>query len=249
MKLIHKFKSPNFDERKNAQISFIIIHYTAITSITNSLLHLCKPENKVSCHYLISQEGQIYNLVKENKRAWHAGESFWNNISDLNSNSVGVELDFSNNQRNNKFSTEMINALIYLLKKLIAKYKIKKENILGHSDIAPFRKLDPGSKFPWETLYKYNISFNPSKKNILHRININRWFFKNNIINSKKIVIFIFSYLGYDTNKLKHNKNKFCTLLRSYQSHFIQNNVTGKLDKNTIEFMKNHFINYVLTKN
>ena len=94
MKLIHKFKSPNFDERTSNKINFIIIHYTAIKSITESIKYLCEKKNKVSAHYVISKKGSIYSLVSEKKRAWHAGQSYWNSIIDINSNSIGVELDY-----------------------------------------------------------------------------------------------------------------------------------------------------------
>ena len=103
MKLIHKFKSLNFDNRIGKKVSYIILHYTALPSIDESISFLCKAENKVSCHYIISQTGKIYNLVNEKKRAWHAGQSYWLEEKDLNSTSIGIELDFRPNLLNNKF--------------------------------------------------------------------------------------------------------------------------------------------------
>ena len=94
MKLIHNFKSPNFNERKSNNIKVIVIHYTALDSISNSLKHLCSKKNKVSSHYLISQSGKIYSLVSEKKRAWHAGKSYWKGVTDINSISIGIELDY-----------------------------------------------------------------------------------------------------------------------------------------------------------
>ena len=167
MKLIHKFKSLNFDKRDNKKISYIILHYTALPSIDESINFLSKAENKVSCHYIISQNGKIYNLVEEKNRAWHAGQSKWLSERDLNSTSIGIELDFSPNHNNNKFSKLQLNALIVLTQYLKKKYNIDKKNILAHSDIAPYRKIDPGKNFPWKKLYQLNLAYYPSTKNIL----------------------------------------------------------------------------------
>ena len=100
MKLITKFKSKNFDSRRSNKIIHIIIHYTALDSLNEAIEFLCEPSNKVSCHYLISSKGEIYNLVNDKKRAWHAGISYWRGNSDINSTSIGIELDF--NPRKNK---------------------------------------------------------------------------------------------------------------------------------------------------
>ena len=132
MKLIHNFKSPNFNDRKSNNIEIIVIHYTALSSISNSLKYLCSKKNKVSSHYLISQEGKIYSLVSERKRAWHAGQSYWRGNTDINSISIGIELDYSPSYKNNKFTLKLNSSLIFLLKKLIKKYRISTENILGH---------------------------------------------------------------------------------------------------------------------
>ena len=121
MKLIHNFKSPNFNRRKYNKIEFIIIHYTALKTVNESIKFLCNKKNKVSSHYLISQNGEIYNLVSEKYRAWHAGVSYWASKTDINSISIGIELDFSPNYKNNIYGTKLINSLIRLLKK-IAKY-------------------------------------------------------------------------------------------------------------------------------
>ena len=99
MKLIHKFKSLNFDKRNNKKISYIILHYTALPSIDESINFLCKAENKVSCHYIISQSGKIYNLVDEKKRAWHSGQSYWLEEKDLNSASIGITTDRENSEK------------------------------------------------------------------------------------------------------------------------------------------------------
>ena len=175
MKLIHNFKSPNFDDRKSNNIEIIVIHYTALSSISNSLKYLCSKKNKVSSHYIISQEGKIYSLVSEKKRAWHAGQSYWRGNTDINSISIGIELDFSPSDINNKFTLKLNSALIFLLTKLLKKYRISNENILGHSDIAPYRKIDPGKYFPWQMLENKKLSYRPQ---LLNRSDIKNSFKK-----------------------------------------------------------------------
>ena len=111
MKYIAKYKSPNYNSRKNSKIKLIIIHYTALKNYKEALLYLCDKRKKVSSHFLINQNGYIYNLVNLNKRAWHAGTSYWEGNRDINSMSIGIELDFSSNKDNNNFSKKMIKLL------------------------------------------------------------------------------------------------------------------------------------------
>ena len=248
MKLIHKFKSPNFDKRKSSKILFIIIHYTALKNYREAISYLSDPKNKVSSHYLISQTGAIFNLVSEKNRAWHAGISYWDGITDLNSTSIGIELDFSNYKKNKNYSKKMINSLVKLLINLQKKYNIKKTNILGHSDIAPFRKKDPGPKFPWNILRKKSLVLDPNKQNPYKISFIKKWFKKNKLNTSKKMTIFILSYLGYDTINLKQDNYSLSKIIMAYQNHFIQSNITGKVDNVTLNFLIKHLLNNLLTK-
>tara|TARA_B100000575_G_C23128216_1_gene653986 strand:+ start:2010 stop:2756 length:747 start_codon:yes stop_codon:yes gene_type:complete len=247
MKLINKHKSPNYDNRNKSKIKFLIIHYTALRNCKEAISYLCNPNNKVSCHFLISQEGDIFCLVDESKRAWHAGISFWNNYTDINSHSIGIELDYSGSNQNNIFSKKMINSLIKLLNYLKQKYKIKDINILAHSDIAPLRKKDPGKYFPWKILSSNKISFIVNKNNTRDLNNLTKWFAKNSISSREDICIFILGYVGYQINQIK-DKKTLKKIIRSYQSHFLQNNVTGNIDQLTLDYMMSHLINLVLTK-
>ena len=124
MKYITKYKSPNYNSRKNSKIKLIIIHYTALDNYSDAISYLCNKDKKVSSHFLISQEGGIYYLVDEKFRAWHAGISYWQGITDINSISLGIELDYSPHGENNKFSFKMINSLKKLILKLQKKYLI-----------------------------------------------------------------------------------------------------------------------------
>ena len=151
--------SPNFSKkpRLRKDISLVIIHYTGMQSEIESLNRLKNPLSKVSCHYFINRRGEVSQLVKDSHVAWHAGKSKWKNFINLNYNSIGIELQ----NRGHKFgyqtfSHKQIKNLIILCKKLKKKYHIKKDSFLGHSDIAPLRKIDPGEKFPWRNLSSHN---------------------------------------------------------------------------------------------
>ena len=251
MKLIHNFKSPNFNERKSNNIEIIVIHYTALNSISNSLNYLCSKKNKVSSHYLISQSGKIYNLVSEKKRAWHAGQSYWKGKTDINSISIGIELDYSASDINNKFSSRLNSALILLLRKLIKKYKISTENILGHSDIAPYRKIDPGRHFPWQNLENKNLSYRLKfiiRSNIKKML-INEKFYKNKTNSIKKKILFMLNFIGYDISLAKKNKIYFNQLIDAYSDHYrlYKNYYYNK--KKIFNVIEVHFLNIILTNN
>ena len=232
MKYITKYKSPNYNSRRNSKIKLIIIHYTALKNNKDAILHLCDKEKKVSSHYLISQNGTIYALVDDKFRAWHAGKSFWNNITNINSISIGIELDYNPFGKNNKFTYKMMSSLKKLLTKLQKNYKINKSSVLGHSDIAPFRKQDPGKNFPWKSLL--------SSKSVL-KFKVNKMRF--------------FSYYKKKSNFLKYGEGiypKFKKDLDEKDVNKIALNVS-KASKNiknskilkTI-YVKNRIINYII---
>jgi len=251
MKLIHNFKSPNFNDRKSNNIEIIVIHYTALSSISNSLKYLCSKKNKVSSHYLISQEGKIYSLVSDKKRAWHAGQSYWRGNTDINSISIGIELDFSPSDINNKFTLKLNSSLIFLLKKLKKKYQINIENVLGHSDIAPYRKIDPGKYFPWQMLENKKLSYRPQfliRADIENRLK--KEFFNKNKLNSmKKRILFMLNFIGYDTSLGLKNKIYFDQLINAYSSHYriYKNYYYNK--KKIFNVIETHYLNIILTKN
>ena len=149
------FYSPNFNKKKRLinSIKLVIIHYTGMQSERESIKRLCSPLSKVSAHYLIGKNGKIFKLVEDRHIAWHAGKSRWKKFNNLNKNSIGIELVNKGHQYGySSFKKKQISTLLKLCKTLKKKYKIKTKNFLGHSDIAPLRKIDPGEKFPWEFL-------------------------------------------------------------------------------------------------
>ena len=248
MKYITKYKSPNYNLRNNSKIQLIIIHYTALKNTLDAISYLCNKEKKVSSHYLISQNGTVYNLVKDKFRAWHAGEAFWQEITDINSVSIGIELDYNLGGKNNKFSFKMIDSLKKLILELQKKYKINKNNILAHSDIAPFRKKDPGKHFPWKSLYSSNlvICLKNLKKNEIKIME--KWFNNYNLKSKKQKTILALSLIGYDTRDVYKNAKLYNKLIRAYRIRYLNNKDINK-NKSIYNTLIKHLFNYMLTKN
>lgn len=164
MHILNKYKSVNFDDRApGSKIEYVILHY-AETDFVESIRLLCTPEGGVSAHYIIHKDSDIYSLVDDLKRAWHAGKSYWRGNSELNHNSIGIEID---NNGYEDFNKDQMLSCIGLCKYLMQKYSIPKENVIGHSDIAPNRKVDPGPLFNWPLLAMNNIGMWP--KNISNK--------------------------------------------------------------------------------
>ena len=143
--------SPSFDQRRP---NFVILHQTTNASVATALATLTDPQRKVSAHYLIGRDGAVVQLVDESARAWHAGESWWGGTTDLNSASIGIELD---NTGDEAFAEEQIVALLALLEELRSRYRIPSANFLAHGDIAPARKVDPSRLFPWQRLASHGF--------------------------------------------------------------------------------------------
>jgi len=227
--------SPNFTKknRKPKDIKFVIIHYTGMQSEIESLKRLKSHTSKVSCHYLINRKGRIIQLVQDKDIAWHAGKSKWKKFVNLNNYSIGIELVNKGHQFGyQNFTKEQIKNLIILCKKIKKKYKIKTENFLGHSDIAPLRKIDPGEKFPWRKLSGYKLGKWYSQKKKLIKVKnkkIEKSFFKN----LKKI--------GYRYFNVQKRNMRDKNIVKSFQQHYSPFNVTGEVDIKTFR------ISYFLT--
>lgn len=146
--------SPNFGERAGGvNPSLVILHYTGMRTAEEALARMCDPAAEVSAHYCIDEDGTLYRLVPEDKRAWHAGVSIWKGETDINSHSIGIELVNPGHEWGYRpFTEAQYEALIPLLQDIMARYGIPPANVLGHSDVAPGRKTDPGELFDWARL-------------------------------------------------------------------------------------------------
>ena len=156
--LVHREQlSPNFNER-SLPVNMVVLHYTEMKPIEAALEKLCDPESQVSAHYLISEEGEVIRLVPEEMRAWHAGASYWRGHKDVNSASIGIELDHPGHGLGyREFSDAQFEALVPLLHRIVKTHDIPRANVVGHSDVAPARKIDPGELFPWDRLAEYGL--------------------------------------------------------------------------------------------
>lgn len=157
---MHKKLSPNFNDRpEGMQIISVIIHYTGMKTAEAALERLCDPDAEVSAHYFIDEDGAVTMLVEPENRAWHAGVSEWEEFKNFNDFSIGIELVNPGHEHGYRaFPDVQIDALIDLLKDLYVRYPIKPELVLGHEDIAPDRKKDPGELFPWQRLVQEKLA-------------------------------------------------------------------------------------------
>ena len=244
MKIINYY-SPNIGIKKRSakSIKTIIIHYTGMQSERESLKRLCSPKYKVSSHFLINQKGRIYRLVEDFQIAWHAGKSCWGKYKNLNNNSIGIELVNKGHKFGyTNFTKSQLSSLIKICKSLIKKYKIKKRNIVGHSDIAPLRKIDPGEKFPWKNLAKKNIGiWHNCQPKLLKK------FRKSKFFTRKERTQFIknLNSIGYCFSLKK--KSYFNKTLKAFQRHYRKELINGFLDKECIIIAQNLSKNFKKT--
>ena len=236
MNEIKQFYSQNFDpiKRKKANIKFLVFHYTGMKTEKSALKRLSSNYSKVSCHYFVKKNGDIINLVPDLYVSWHAGISRWKKLKKLNKFSIGIEIHNPGHQYGYKrFNKKQINSLKNLSLKLAKKYNLKSKHYLGHSDIAPNRKKDPGEKFPWEFLSKYKIGvWHSLDKRLLKKYRL------KNIDNLDKIIFLGYLIkIGYFFKKKKMNSILFA--IKAFQRRFRPQLINGKIDFECLEIAKN----------
>ena len=226
--------SPNFDHKKRdkKKIKYLIYHYTGMKNDKLAIKKLTSLYSNVSCHYYITKSGKLIQMVPDLFVAWHAGESYWGNDKSLNYNSIGIEISnpgHGNGYRN--FSDKQIKCLIRISKLIIKKYNIDKNKILGHSDIAPLRKIDPGEKFPWKFLNKKKIgvwhNVSSEKLKSLRK--------KNSEENSSEFINYL-KKIGYNIGY--SNLNELKKIIKVFQMRFRPELVNGKLDLECLNIAK-----------
>ena len=236
MNLIKNY-SQNFSlpKREKKLIKYIIIHYTGMKKEELAIKRLCDPKSKVSSHYFLKKNGEIINFIPDLYTAWHAGNSCWNKINSLNRFSIGIEISNPGHDfYYSNFSLKQIKALERLLKLLMKNYKISIKNVLGHSDIAPNRKKDPGEKFPWQFFSKKKLCFwhklDLKKIKTYRKIKIRK--------NDEKIFLNNLYKIGYcriKNNSLSNNKKN---LVIAFQRRFRQSLINGLIDKECLLISK-----------
>lgn len=206
--------SPNHNERPGGRPpDILLLHYTGMRSGAEALDRLCDPEAKVSAHYLIEEDGEVFRLVPEDRRAWHAGVASWAGDSDVNGRSLGIELVNPGHEFGYRdFPEPQMESLLALAGELCRRHPIPAHRVLGHSDVAPLRKEDPGERFDWPRLAAAGIGFLPAPGRALGEAEA-----------KARLSGFGYGYLDDD----------FAAVLRAFQRHFRPAAVTGELDPET----------------
>ncbi len=159
--------SPNFNARK-LPISMVVLHYTGMETAEAAIARLADPAAEVSAHYVILEDGQVIRMVDEAQRAWHAGRAYWRGITDVNSASIGIEIVNPGHEFGYRpFADAQIDAVVQLVGEIVPRYGITRGNVVGHSDVAPARKEDPGELFPWYRLAKLRLALPRPTKNLM----------------------------------------------------------------------------------
>ncbi len=221
--------SPNWDERApGCKADYAILHYTGMLTADLALNRLCDPSAKVSAHYMIGRGGEVWQLVDESRRAWHAGKSYWRGVTDLNSVSIGIELVNPGHQWGyQKFPERQIEVCAGLLKAIMVRHNIPAANILAHSDIAPERKEDPGEFFPWQRLAGQGIGL---------------WLDVPDPADAKPAELSeirdLLRRIGYECPPGSDYDQTLRRCLLSFQRHWFPGNLTGLADACTIQRLR-----------
>ena len=230
--------SPNFNpiKRKLNQIKFLVFHYTGMRNDSVAIEKLTNARSNVSCHYFVKKNGEILLMVPGSYIAWHAGKSSWKQLKSINKYSIGIEISNSGHDyKYTKFTSQQIKSVLKLSKYLMKKYKIKYNFILGHSDIAPERKIDPGEKFPWQYLSKRNIGYwHTVNKKILLKL-------RNQKVSQLDKINFLRNLrkIGYTKNLTKKHNKLINMLTSAFQRRFRQELINGIIDKECLIISKN----------
>lgn len=228
--------SPNFGERAGGPADMLVLHYTGMDDADQALDWLCSERSQVSAHYFVFEDGRIVQMVPEDKRAWHAGDSSWKGERDLNSRSIGIEIANPGHQGNYPdFPPEQIAAVIELCRDCVDRWAIAPQRVLAHSDIAPQRKEDPGEKFPWQSLFDAGIGHwvEPSHATggrFLHRGD------QGQPVEALQAMLAMYGY-GVDITGLFDEVLE--ANIRAFQRHFRPARVDGVADISTIETLHN----------
>ncbi len=233
----------NFDMRKP---NYVIIHHTAQNSTEHTLNTFTKPVTKVSAHYVIGRDGKVYHMLNDYLRAWHGGISKWGNATDLNSSSIGIELD---NNGSEPFTEAQMASLIGVLETLKKKYNIPTANFIGHSDIAPVRKVDPSPAFPWKLLADNGFGLWYDEDVLVDTIVLNEAPASDSLAVFEAVPVHgevpanfnpqdALRIIGYDTKDMQG-------AIRAFKLHFIQTDTTPVLTETDIRILHNLYKKYL----
>jgi len=223
--------SPNADARGNAPIDILLLHYTGMPSADAALARLTDPEAKVSAHYTVDEDGTVYAHVDEAARAWHAGVSSWAGETDINARSIGVEIVNPGHEFGYRdFPLVQIEAVIALSKEILGRHAIAPSRVLGHSDVAPARKQDPGERFPWASLAAQGVGLWPGGARRPHRPMLRQGAEGSTVVTLQKKL----ARYGYGLEPTGVYDSTTTLVVTAFQRHFRPSAVTGLADGETI---------------
>ncbi|CAD7023712.1 N-acetylmuramoyl-L-alanine amidase [Pseudorhizobium endolithicum] len=225
--------SPNFGPRANGRApDMIVLHYTGMPDHEQALSWLCNPESQVSCHYFVQEDGGVVQLVREQERAWHAGKSCWAGDRDINSASIGIEIaNVGHPGGLPAFPDAQIEAVARLCRECGQRWRIPPERVLGHSDVAPIRKVDPGENFPWGQLHAQGVGHwvEPAP------IGGGRFLQRGEVGQPIEALQSMLSLYGYDIEITGTFCDRTKGVVEAFQRHFRPRRVDGIADISTIE--------------
>ncbi|MEM1287787.1 MAG: N-acetylmuramoyl-L-alanine amidase [Pseudomonadota bacterium] len=223
--------SANFNERGGAPVDLLILHYTGMPDDDAAVRWLADPKSKVSCHYVVHQDGRIVQMVEEEHRAWHAGRAVWKGVDDINARSVGIEICNPGHEHGYvPFPQTQIDAVIELSVAVIGRHEIAAEHVLGHSDVAPSRKQDPGELFPWDELARKGVGY------YLEPLPIKdgRFLAPGDSGPPVKSLQEMLALFGYGIELTAQFDEQTETVVRAFQRHFRPMRVDGIADSSTV---------------
>ncbi len=221
--------SPNFSDRpEGVKINSIVLHYTGMETAESALEKMCDPQYEVSCHYCIDYNGDIYKLVEEDKKAWHSGVSWWREQDNINFNSIGIEIVNKGHEFSyTEFPDDQVDAVIALCKDIKSRHEIDDRWVVGHSDIAPNRKEDPGELFPWERLANEGVGLWHGENNFIEDAKYDDYIFTtSDIIIAKKQL----AEIGYYVHPSDIMDKQFKDGLTAFYRRFWPQRITTQKD-------------------
>jgi N-acetylmuramoyl-L-alanine amidase len=222
----HWCPSPNVEPRAGgARPDILLLHYTGMKSAESACAWLCNPRSKVSCHYVIDEAGRISQLVDEELRAWHAGESFWQGERDINSRSIGIEIHHPGQGHDHDFPEAQMEAVVALSRDIVRRHRLRPERVLAHSDVAPARKIDPGERFDWRRLHFAGVG---------HWVEPAPLGIEGPATDIGQVQRQLARY-GYGIEITGRHDTQTAAVLRAFQRHFRQARVDGVADASTMD--------------
>ena len=229
-------ESPNIGPRKSGRRpSILLLHYTGMKEASNAIDWLCDPRSKVSCHYLIDIGGRITQMVDENMRAWHSGQSSWKGEHDINSCSIGIEIQNEGHVYTYPdFPSEQMDAVIALSKDIVTRWEMRPEHVLAHSDVAPHRKIDPGEKFDWRRLHREGVG-HWVKPSPISDGTILQAGDEGEPVSALQSMLALYGY-GVEISGAFNEETS--AVLRAFQRHFRPAHIDGTADQSTVDTLR-----------